>query len=334
MRCGACERPREALAHYDAALALKPDYAEAHNNRGNALLDLNRTARRVAEFRPRVGAQSRLSRRAGQPRQCVARSQPRRRGASELSSAPSRSTRNWPRRIGTRRLLQLSRGDFEAGWRGYEWRWRRAGAAPRDFAQPQWRGEDLDGKTILLHAEQGFGDTIQFARYIPMVVAKSGKIILEVPDTLMPLLTDIEGVSRDAEPWHGAAAVRPALSADEPAARLRHYAGNHPGRSTLSACADRAHRGLARAPAANRQAARRPRLVRASRRTTTTTIAAFALARLAPLLDAPGVAFVSLQRDIRDGDRRGAGSIPCPVATRRTWPTSPTPRRSSHSSIW
>jgi hypothetical protein len=63
-------------------------------------------------------------------------------------------------------LLDLSRGELQRGFAGYEWRWRRAqGEAPREFDVPQWRGEELHGKTILLHAEQGFGDTVQMVRF-------------------------------------------------------------------------------------------------------------------------------------------------------------------------
>src|SRR5262249_35832029 len=66
---------------------------------------------------------------------------------------------------------------------------------PRGFAQPQWRGEPLGGKTILLHAEQGFGDTIQFLRYVPQVVARGGTVILEVQKPLVPLAARIPGIT-------------------------------------------------------------------------------------------------------------------------------------------
>jgi hypothetical protein len=93
-------------------------------------------------------------------------------------------------------LLDLSRGDFASGLPGYEWRWRRGDAEGlRNFTQPQWRGEDLDGRTILLHAEQGFGDTLQMVRYVPMVAARGGRVILEVPDALLPLLADLKGAA-------------------------------------------------------------------------------------------------------------------------------------------
>jgi hypothetical protein len=67
--------------------------------------------------------------------------------------------------------------------------------APRNFKEPQWRGESLAGKTILLHAEQGFGDSIQFIRYLPMVVAAGATVVLEIPDDLRPLIGRVEGVA-------------------------------------------------------------------------------------------------------------------------------------------
>src|SRR6202012_3124994 len=95
-------------------------------------------------------------------------------------------------------MALLSRGDLTAGWAGYEWRLRGGveGIRPRDVSRPQWRGEDLAGRTILLHAEQGLGDTIQFCRYAPLVAARGGRVILEVPRPLHRLMSGLAGVSR------------------------------------------------------------------------------------------------------------------------------------------
>jgi hypothetical protein len=92
-------------------------------------------------------------------------------------------------------------GNFEEGWREYEWRWRHEEISQisgiRYFEQPLWLGkEPLKNKTILLYAEQGLGDTIQFCRYIPLVGALGAKVILEVPASLVHLLKNLDGVGQ------------------------------------------------------------------------------------------------------------------------------------------
>ena len=93
-------------------------------------------------------------------------------------------------------LASLAAGNFERGWKEFEWRLRLDNGLRRDFLQPQWTGqEDLAGKTILLHAEGGSGDALQFVRYLPMVVPKAGTVILECQPGLVPLFRDFPGVS-------------------------------------------------------------------------------------------------------------------------------------------
>lgn len=91
----------------------------------------------------------------------------------------------------------LLQGDYVRGWREYEWRWHRDNfTSPRlEFKQPQWQGKQLNGDSILLHAEQGLGDTLQFVRYASLVAERGGRVILEVQAGLHRLLEHLPGVS-------------------------------------------------------------------------------------------------------------------------------------------
>ena len=154
----------EALASYDRALALLPDYSGAHSNRGLALHHLNRFDEALAAFK----------------------------------TAYTVSPDNVEAHFGeaqTRLLL----GDFERGWEEYEWRSRgqQMRNEKRSFTQPLWRERDaIAGKTVLLYAEQGFGDTMQFCRYVPLVAERGARVILEVQDSLRELMTSLAGTTQ------------------------------------------------------------------------------------------------------------------------------------------
>jgi tetratricopeptide (TPR) repeat protein len=100
-----------------------------------------------------------------------------------------------------RSLLLLARGDYERGWQGYEWRWQAKEMSTyksrRRFLKPQWSGrESLQGKTILLHAEQGLGDALQFCRYATLVKQRGAHVILEIWGNLVPLMGTLAGVDQ------------------------------------------------------------------------------------------------------------------------------------------
>jgi tetratricopeptide (TPR) repeat protein len=92
----------------------------------------------------------------------------------------------------------LLMGQYVEGWAEYEWRWQvpEFPSPRRKFTPPQWRGEALAGRTILLHAEQGFGDTIQFVRYASLAAQQGGRVVLECPATLVRLLESVPGVAQ------------------------------------------------------------------------------------------------------------------------------------------
>lgn len=150
----------EAMQHYEHALALDHGLAEAHSNRGLILV----SERRLEE----------------------ARAQYERAIALEGATGNTR----W-----NRCLLDLLEGNLEAGWQGYETRRSIPKIAPRVFSQPTWRGEPLNGARILLHAEQGLGDTLQFLRYVPMVHAAGGTVILDVKPPIVRLAKQLPGVA-------------------------------------------------------------------------------------------------------------------------------------------
>jgi hypothetical protein len=96
-------------------------------------------------------------------------------------------------------LLLLRLGQYEEGWREYEWRfhkpdWRKG--YPWKYRKPRWKGENFNGKTLLVHCEQGYGDSIQFVRYLPLVKSRGGQVTFEVPGPLMGIFQSIPGVDR------------------------------------------------------------------------------------------------------------------------------------------
>lgn len=93
-------------------------------------------------------------------------------------------------------LLLLLEGNYEEGWEEYQWRWQSQalGHTRRDFDQPSWEGEALAGRTLMVYVEQGLGDAIQFARFIPMIEKDGGRVIVECQEAQMRLFSRIDGV--------------------------------------------------------------------------------------------------------------------------------------------
>src|SRR5206468_8744357 len=116
------------------AVELQPDFCEAWTNLGAALQHLHRTDQAIDATRHAISLNSEYA-------------------LAHLNLGQ----------------LLFVRGEYEAAWPEHEWRWGvpKPGSQPRNFPQPQWDGSPLDGRTLLIHAEQALGDTLQFARYIP-----------------------------------------------------------------------------------------------------------------------------------------------------------------------
>ena len=185
----------EAVACYRRALDLKPDYAEAYNNLGAALKDQGKLDEAVTCYRRALELKSGYAD-AHNNLGVALVSQGK---LNEAVACYSRVLELDPERAEARlnrSFLWLLTGDFEHGWPEYEWRWRTKQISPRPFQQPLWDGSSLAGKTILLHAEQGLGDAIQFVRYAPLVKQLGGTIIVECQQPMLPLLATCPGIDR------------------------------------------------------------------------------------------------------------------------------------------
>jgi tetratricopeptide (TPR) repeat protein len=187
--------PDEALPFYRRAIALQPAEAAYLSNLGNALTLAGRPdeseayCRQALRLKPDFAdAYHNLSITFG-ARGAVER-------ALEFSALALRLN---PDHVGARNsqaMWRLQIGDFARGWEDYEWRWKKAKVSPRDFPQPLWDGSPLEGRTILIHAEQGLGDTLQFIRYAPLVKQRGGTVIVECPTALGQLLAGCTGIDR------------------------------------------------------------------------------------------------------------------------------------------
>jgi tetratricopeptide (TPR) repeat protein len=165
------DRPEEAVRAYRAALHLEPEHVESLNNLGNSLKD-------CGEYAEARGAFDRA-----------------------LALAPDNGRVHF-----NRSMLRLLQGDFTGGWNEYEWRWTQPGFrfSPPPDASRYWDGSALAGSTLVLFAEQGFGDTIQFVRFADLAKARGGTIILVCQSELCSLLARVSGIDHiiaRGEPW-------------------------------------------------------------------------------------------------------------------------------------
>jgi Flp pilus assembly protein TadD len=188
-------RSPEAAVYLKQAIRLDPTLADAHNNLGLALADLGKLPESEAAYEQALTCDPRHieshTNLAGVYAQQGRASEAEACCKIALWLNPDSVSAHWHRALA---LLQM--GNFEQGLPEYEWRFRRASSKPRPFDRPMWNGTALEGKTILLHMEQGLGDAIQFARYIPMVKERGGSIALECRESLIRLFGGFPGVEQ------------------------------------------------------------------------------------------------------------------------------------------
>jgi tetratricopeptide (TPR) repeat protein len=263
------ERPDAALAAFDAAVAAAPKHTGAWTNRGRALQALNRHADAVASFEKAI--------------------------AVDKNFADAHSNMA---------LSLLTLGQLSRGFAEYEWRWKRTGMsdARRNYRGRPWLGEfPIGQRTILLAAEQGLGDSIQFVRYAPLLARSGAKVVLEVQPELKALLAGVDGVAL----CHARGETLPAYDVYCPLGSLPLAFKTEP--ATIPADipylrADETHVAKWR-PTIEALPGKRVALAWAGHaKHPNDRNRSIALAQLEPLLALDGISFVSVQRDLRGDD--------------------------------
>ena len=271
------DRFEEALASFDKSLELDASSVDALNGRGNALAGLTRAAEAIAAYNKAI----------------------------ELD--PETPEVHWNRSL---TLLQL--GHFKEGWKEYEWRWKTANfpSKSRNFDKPLWLGDaSLEGKAIFIHAEQGFGDSIQFGRYIPMVAALGAQVIVEVQPPLRRIFSSIKGASKVIAAGEELPAFDfhcPLLSL--PLAFKTELESIPHDVPYLSSDDDLTAKFKGLLPQTKQRLvgiawAGRPTFGDDRSRS-------IGLQRIAPILKAAGCHFVGIQKDLRDGDKELLSTLP------------------------
>jgi tetratricopeptide (TPR) repeat protein len=203
----------DAIAHYRRAIELKPNLAEAHYNLGTALAESGQqpdAARHYAlaiQHNPahvsaHINLGAYLQEQGDDPGALAHYDQ-------VLRIDPSAAETHY-----NRALILLANGDLAAAWPEYQWRLRLPAFPVHARPEPLWQGEPWGDKTLLVHAEQGLGDTLHFVRYLPLIFDRAAKILLQVPKSLVPLLTHagISNIYADDDPLPACDAQIPLLS--------------------------------------------------------------------------------------------------------------------------
>ena len=186
--------PRAAEAAYLEAIRVKPDFADAWTNLGNLLRDRNDMHGALRAFQQAM----RCAPASPEPAYNLGVALEHFglwEGALFAFQAAVECDAQHVDAHWNGALALLRAGRFEEGFREYEWRFARGEPGPRTYAQPVWDGGDLAGRTILVWAEQGFGDALQFLRFVPELARRGGRIVVEVMDGLQGLASRIPGVA-------------------------------------------------------------------------------------------------------------------------------------------
>ncbi|HVT89633.1 MAG TPA: tetratricopeptide repeat protein [Tepidisphaeraceae bacterium] len=185
----------QAITAYRNAVALQSDYADAHANLGRILQSLGRSEQAVEACRRAIAAMPNHADAYSDLATALIHSGRLNDGIAAYRQAAALKPGS-PLIHYNLGMALLLNGDYRHGWPECEWRWqvKEHDNAPPQFAQPKWDGTNLNGKTVLLWAEQGFGDCLQFARFAPLVARQGGRVLLASHPPTLPLLKSLQHV--------------------------------------------------------------------------------------------------------------------------------------------
>ena len=305
------KRLDEALAAYERSIALDRSFVEAHNNRANVLQKLSRYDEAIESYERALALNPAFAEVLNNRGNALAALGRHREALQSVGQAiavnPNYVNAQW-----NEALLRLRLGDFCGGFERYECRWKRTHGpkTQRHYPQALWLGQfPVEGKTVLLHHEQGLGDTIQFARYAPLLMERGARVVLEVQPPLKTLMARmVEGITviGNGEPIPHFDMHCPIMSL--PLA-FRTTVSTIPARVPyLAASPERIARWRERLP--QRSGLRVGLAWSGSTIHAADRDRSIPLAQLAPLLAIPGVTFIGLQKDLRESDALAAATAP------------------------
>jgi len=194
----------EAVESFKRAIALCPSYADAYTNCGISLMDLGRVREALQYYEIAINIDHKYFEAISNKGEALSKLGKYKESIEQFNHAieinPEYAPAHW-----NKANALLTMGNFELGWELHEWRWKtkELNVLMPPFKKPLWLGaEKLTGKTILLHAEQGLGDTIQFCRYAKLVSELGAKVVLLTPKPLIGLFGNLDGVDLLVEEGH------------------------------------------------------------------------------------------------------------------------------------
>ena len=198
---GTLHRTEEEIKLYSLALKYKPNFPEAYNNKGIALQKLHRMEETLANYEAGIAQKPKLIEAFYNNRGLVLQNLMRIDEALEDYNKAIEIKPDLADCRFNRSMCLLLKGQYDIAWKEHEWRWNRNSYPKKELPGIPWIGEeDINGKILFIHGEQGLGDILQFCRYVKIAKERGATVILGVEKPLVRIITSLEGVDAIVTP--------------------------------------------------------------------------------------------------------------------------------------